>query len=228
MSSQAKKLMEREPEPIERESIGVSIIEDDELVRRNIERYIAYCDGLEMMSSHNSVESFLASQSTRSDVMILDIGLPGKSGLDGIPEILEKIPGLDIVMLTTYEEEDMVLRAICNGAVGYLSKKTSLEDLVAALRIVHSGGSYMSPMIAREIFRKFAQPPTDEIESDLLTRKQMEVLKRLVDGQTYTAIAEDLGISRETVKSHIKLIYRALHVENKSQAIRKYLEGDLN
>lgn len=228
VNTDALKSAKMQSKSVEQQVIGISIIEDDEVVRRNIEKYISYCQDFEVISSHGSVESFLRSPGRNSDVMILDIGLPGKSGLDGIPDILEELPDLDIVMLTTYEEEDMVLRAICQGAVGYLSKKTSLEDLMEAMRIVHAGGSYMSPMIAREIFRKFAQPPAKEVESSLLTQKQMNVLKRLVDGQTYTAIADDLAVSRETVKSHIKKIYRALHVKNKSQAIRKYLEGDLN
>lgn len=118
-------------------------------------RFISFHEEFELgmlcESATNFLDSFIVNQPDQTHILLLDIGLPGISGLDAIPLILEKIPDLNIVMLTTYEEEDVILKALCSGACSYISKKASLEEIVEALRIVANGGSYMSPSIAREI-----------------------------------------------------------------------------
>lgn len=212
--------------------IGVSIIEDNKSIRENVSKYISYSDDMEIISAFDSIETFIAfgssKSASRSDLLLLDIGLPGKSGLQGIPLILEQQPTIDIVMLTTYEEEEMILKALCLGAVGYISKKTSLADITDGLRIVNSGGSYMSPMIAREIFNHFGKANTKIKKPNILSNRQLDVLTKLVDGKTYNVIAAELNISIDTVKSHIKKLYRVLHVQNKAEAISKYLKGEIN
>jgi CheY-like chemotaxis protein len=133
----------------------ISIIEDNKVVRDNVSKFIGFHEEFELSMVYGSVESFLhaltINPTLQSDILLLDIGLPGLSGLEAIPLILEKMPQQDIIMLTTYEEEDVILRALCSGACSYISKKASLEEIVDALRIVANGGSYMSPSVAREI-----------------------------------------------------------------------------
>ncbi len=159
--------------------------------------------------------------------MLLDIGLPGMSGLEGIPDIRYRLPEVDIIMLTTYEEEEKILAALCAGACAYLSKRASLEEISNAIGVVNAGGSYMSPGIARQIVKHFSGAPVRKVEAQILTDRQLHVLKQLVDGHTYGTIAKQLGLSPETVKTHVKNIYRSLHVHNKAEAIQKYMRGEV-
>jgi DNA-binding NarL/FixJ family response regulator len=159
------------------------------------------------------------------DILLLDIGLPGMSGLEGLPLLREKLPDLDIIMLTTYEEEDMILKALCSGACSYISKKASLEEIVEAIRIVVKGGSYMSPSVAREIVQHLMGGRVSK--ATILSERQKQILELLVEGKSYSAIGKDLFISTETVRSHIKNMYRTLEVNNKAEAIAMYLKGHI-
>lgn len=212
--------------------ISVSIIEDNISIRENVSKYISFTDDIVIENAFGSVEDYLEFSKRNpkliSDILLLDIGLPGISGLEGLPMILQQKPSLEVVMLTTYEEEDTILKALCLGAVAYISKKSSLAEIAEALRIVNNGGSYMSPIIAREISRHFANSKDIHKETSIaLSPRQLDILKQLVDGLTYKSIGKKLGISVETVKSHIKKLYRVIHVNNKAEAIAKYLKGDL-
>ena len=158
-----------------------------------------------------------------TQILLLDIGLPGTSGIEAIPLILDKYPDLNIVMLTTYEEEDLILKALCSGACSYISKKATLEDIVEALRIVAKGGSYMSPSIAREIVNHLMGGRVSK--ATILSDRQKEILERLVDGKSYHTIAAELFISVETVRTHVKKMYKVLHVNNKTEAITQYMLG---
>ena len=126
-------------------------------------------------------------------------------------------------MLTTYEEEDVILKALCSGACSYISKKANLEEIVDALRIVANGGSYMSPSIAREIVNHLMGGRISK--ATILTDRQREILERLVDGKSYQTIASELFVSVETIRSHIKKMYKVLQVNNKTEAITKYMKG---
>lgn len=207
--------------------IRVSIIEDNKVIRDNVSKFISFHDEFEIMSIHGTANSFLdslvISPSFQTDILLLDIGLPGISGIDAIPMILEKMPDLNIVMLTTYEEEDVILKALCSGACSYISKKASLEEIVDALRIVAAGGSYMSPSIAREIVNHLMGGRVSK--ATILSDRQKEILEKLVDGKSYQTIASELFISVETVRSHVKKMYKVLHVNNKTEAITQYMKG---
>jgi hypothetical protein len=161
--------------------------------------------------------------SLESDILILDIGLPGLSGLEAIPIILARLPKQDIIMLTTYEEEDVILKALCSGACSYISKKASLEEIVDALRIVANGGSYMSPSVAREIVNHLMGGRISK--ASILSDRQKEILEKLVDGKSYSTISSELFISIETVRSHVKKLYKVLQVNNKTEAITQYMKG---
>ena len=208
----------------------ISMIEDMVDIRENVSKFISLHDEFKLAKTFGSIESFIhhadVTQEFHCDIILLDIGLPGKSGIEGIPDILSRVDGVDIIMLTTYEEEDVILQSICAGACSYISKKSSLSQIVDAMRIVKMGGSYMSPSIAREIVSylkvdKVAKTTT----ANSLTDRQNEILKSLAEGKTYKAISKELFISIETVRSHVKKLYKHLQVKNKAEAISLYLQG---
>ncbi|MBK9487498.1 MAG: response regulator transcription factor [Haliscomenobacter sp.] len=205
----------------------ISIIEDNKVVRENVSKFVGFHEEFELCQVHGSVESFLhalnINPSLQSDILILDIGLPGLSGLEAIPLILERLPHQDIIMLTTYEEEDVILKALCSGACSYISKKASLDEIVEALRIVANGGSYMSPSIAREIVNHLMGGRVSK--ASILSDRQKEILEKLVDGKSYATISSELFISIETVRSHVKKLYKVLQVNNKTEAITQYMKG---
>ena len=207
----------------------IDIVEDHQVIRENVKTYIEFHDDLEVNIVSGSIESYILElkkdPNNKANALLLDVGLPGKSGIEGIPEILAIHPDLDIIMLTTYEEEEVILRAICSGACSYISKKASLEEIVKALRIVIGGGSYMSPSIAREIVKHLMGGRVSK--ATILSVRQKEILELLVDGKSYSKIAEELFISIETVRSHVKKLYKVLQVNNKSEAISMYLKGHI-
>jgi DNA-binding NarL/FixJ family response regulator len=208
---------------------NIAIIEDNKSIRNGVSTYIGFQEDMELVFATDSVEAFLRiidkPTTEHPDVLLLDIGLPGISGVEGIPYILEQLPELDIIMLTTYEEESVILKAICAGACSYLSKRASLDEIIEAIRIVKKGGSYMSPVIAREIVQYLMGGQISK--ATMLTERQKSVLKELVKGKTYTAIAKEMQLSPETVKSHIKRMYKALHINSKAEAIAMYLRGEI-
>lgn len=211
------------------DKIKISIIEDNKVIRDNVSKFISFHEEFELAAICDSATFFLHTSiinpSSQTHILLLDIGLPGISGLDAIPLILEKIPDINIVMLTTYEEEDVILKALCAGACSYISKKASLEEIVEALRIVAKGGSYMSPSIAREIVNHLMGGRVSK--ATILTDRQKEILEKLVDGKSYHTIASELFISVETVRTHIKKLYKVLHVNNKTEAITQYMRGHI-
>lgn len=208
---------------------SIAIIEDNKVIRDNVSKFISFHEEFDLSIISGSVESFLHETEIRPqhkpEILLLDIGLPGISGIEGIPLILEQLPNLEIIMLTTYEEEEIILKALCSGASSYLSKKASLEEIVDAIRIVVKGGSYMSPSIAREIVNHLMGGRASK--ATILTDRQKEIIQKLVDGKSYAAIAKDLFISTETVRTHIKKMYKTLHVNNKAEAIAMYLRGEI-
>lgn len=208
-------------------AVKVNIIEDNKVIRDNVSKFIGFHEEFELGQIHESavnfLDTFIPTNTEQVQILLLDIGLPGISGLDAIPLILEKIPEINIVMLTTYEEEDVILKALCSGACSYISKKASLEEIVEALRIVANGGSYMSPSIAREIVNHLMGGRVSK--ATILTDRQKEILQKLSDGKSYHTIASELFVSVETIRSHVKKMYKVLQVNNKTEAITQYMKG---
>jgi DNA-binding NarL/FixJ family response regulator len=207
----------------------IGIIEDNRVIRDNVSKFIGFHPEFKVVLQHASVEAFFsaleATPALWPELLLLDIGLPGMSGLEAIPLLLEKMPRLDIVILTTYEEEEVILKALCAGACSYISKKASLEEIVEALRIVVAGGSYMSPSVAREIVNHLMGGRVSK--ATILTERQKEILEKLVDGKSYAVIAAELFVSVETVRSHVKKMYKVLQVNNKTEAITQYMKGHI-
>ena len=209
------------------EKVIIHIVEDNKVIRDSVKKFISFHEEFAIDVVETSADSFLLKNiqhpSEITQILLLDIGLPGTSGIEAIPLILDKYPELNIVMLTTYEEEDIILKALCSGACSYISKKATLEDIVEALRIVAKGGSYMSPSIAREIVNHLMGGRVSK--ATILSDRQKEILERLVDGKSYQTIAAELFISVETVRTHVKKMYKLLHVNNKTEAITQYMMG---
>lgn len=211
------------------ENIRLAIIEDDTIIRESLEAFLGAHPAIQLSTVAGSVEEFLektaqpALQATQVDVLLLDIGLPGMSGIEGIRHIRQKFPSTDIVMLTTFEEDDKIFKSLCAGACSYISKRTPLPTIQEAIFTVHRGGSFMSPSIARKIAQHFM--PKQRKETDQLSPRQQQIVEGLVDGLSYKLIADKLSISIDTVRDHIKHIYRTLEVNSKAEVIRKALEG---
>ena len=210
--------------------IHLAIIEDDEMVREGLEDYLGDNPRLQLGPISDSVEGFLEQidnslEKPHIDLMLLDIGLPGMSGIQGIRHIRQKLPDTDIIMLTTYEESDKIFKALCAGACSYMTKRASLAEIEEAIMIVYKGGSYMSPAIGRKVAQHFM--PAAPKEGDVLTPRQKQIVQGIVDGLSYKMIADKLSISLDTVRDHIKRIYRELEVNSKAEVIRKALDGEI-
>lgn len=209
--------------------IRVSIIEDDRTTRESLVTYMTETPGLEITQvSVNAEDGLHAMRTTmiKPDVLVLDIGLPGMSGLEAIAPLKEAHPELDIIMFTTYEEEDKIFSALCAGATSYISKRTPLKTIVDSVITVANGGSYMSPRIARKVANHF-KPKAKSSNHEKLTVRQMEITESVVDGLSYKMIAAKLHISVDTVRSHIKKIYKTLEINSKMELVKKYNQGDV-
>ena len=208
--------------------ILAAVIEDDRATREGLSLLINGTPGYRCVGSYRSVEDALREKSSEPpDVLLLDIHLPGMLGSEGVHVLKEKYPTVQILMLTIYAEQDLVFESICNGACGYLLKKTVPAKLLEAIREAHEGGAPMSPEIARKVvnlFQKTGPPP--KIEGQL-TPQEIRLLKLLSEGHSYQSASELLHISINTVRNHIRSIYEKLHVHSKSEAVSKALRSHL-
>ncbi len=160
------------------------------------------------------------------DVILLDIGLKGKSGVEGVASLKSAAPDSRIIMFTVYEENEKIFEAICNGASGYLLKTSTGDEIISSIKNVLTGGGPMSPVIAGKVLSMFSQIAPVR-ENYMLSVREKEVLKELVDGMTKKEISEKLFISYHTVDSHIRNIYDKLHVNSKSEAVAKAVKERL-
>jgi DNA-binding NarL/FixJ family response regulator len=209
------------------ESLRVGIVEDDRATREGLALLIDGTPGYCCRETFRSVEEALRAQGPAPDVVLLDIHLPGIPGSEGVKALQEKHPSAVILMLTVYEEQDLVFESICNGASGYLLKKTPPARLLEAIREAHAGGAPMSPEIARKVvhlFRRVAPPPPSDHR---LTEQEVRLLALLSEGASYQGSAVALGISINTVRNYIRSVYEKLHVHSKSAAVSKALKSGL-
>lgn len=204
----------------------LSIIEDDETIRDSLKLFIKAKSNIEIASISNSVEDFLSlTFQSFPELLLLDIGLPGMSGIEGIPFIKKKYPKIEIIILTTYEEDDLIFSALCAGASSYISKRTSLAKILEALYIVENGGSYMSPSIAKKVANSFIKSQSKNKIS--LSERQNEIVDYIVKGYTYIQISDLCFISINTVRTHIKRVYSILEINSKAGLIQKYNDGEI-
>jgi DNA-binding NarL/FixJ family response regulator len=210
------------------EQIRTAIVEDDRATREGLCLLINGTQGYRCVGSYRSVEEALQCATGETpDVMLLDIHLPGMLGSEGVRVLKQKYPALQVLMLTIYAEQDLVFESICNGACGYLLKKTPPARLLEAVREAHEGGAPMSPEIARKVvtlFQKTTPPPKID---ERLTAQEIRLLKLLSEGHSYQTASEILHISINTVRNYIRSIYDKLHVHSKSEAVSKALRSHL-
>lgn len=196
--------------------IRVAIIEDDETIREGYAYLIGNTGGYKVVGAYPSFED-AAKKLVHDDpdVLLLDVELPGISGIDAMPKIKKLLPETHILILTVYEQELLIFRALGNGAAGYLTKNTPPEKIIAAIHEVMEGGGPMSAHIARMVIHSFQRN-----EESPLTRRETEILEQIATGKSRKRIAQELFIDLETVKSHIKNIYHKLNVHSKADAIK--------
>jgi DNA-binding NarL/FixJ family response regulator len=208
--------------------ILIGIVEDDEQIREGIITYLHRHDQFVCDWSYGSVEDLLSNLSERSipNVLIMDIGLPGMSGIEGMKIIKGKYPSIDIIVFSVYNDSKKIFDSLCAGATGYLLKNTPLEEIKDGIELLAKGGSPMSPQIARKVIEYFNDQRKVEVQSPL-SLKEKEIVVGLVDGLSYKLIADRMDISIETVRFHIKNIYRKLHVHGKAEVISKSLRGEI-
>jgi DNA-binding NarL/FixJ family response regulator len=208
--------------------IRAAIVEDQRRTREGLRALIEAGEGLTCVGAWGSMEEALgAPLNPPPDVMLIDLGLPGMSGIEGIVALRKRCPSTALIVLTVYEDNDRVFRALCAGATGYLLKNTPPAKLLESLREAVDGGSPMSPEIARlvvELFRKFHPP---ERANYNLTPHELRLLKLLVEGHSYKTAAAELGVTINTIAFHIQNIYGKLQVHSKSEAVARALNENL-
>jgi two-component system nitrate/nitrite response regulator NarL len=208
------------------ETIRVAIVEDDTATRHGLASLIGGEPGFECIWHCASVEDALDRLADSPEVLLLDIGLPGIPGSEGVRIFRDRSPNMQVVMLTVFDDADRVFQSICNGACGYLLKKTAPKELLEAIQQAHHGGAPMTPEIARKVITLFRQtaPPPRKAEHGLSSR-ELEVLTLLAEGYGYVNIAARLEITINTIRNHIRSIYEKLHVNTSSEAVSKAIRG---
>ena len=208
--------------------LALWIIEDDDLYRDTLRSLIDSTEGMRCTRAFRTCEEAfkVLEKEYAPEVVLMDIGLPGMSGIDGIRRIKSTSPATDLVILTIHEEDQNVFRAICAGASGYLLKSSPPGEIVDAIREVTGGGAPMNAQIARKVLTMFSDLATPKGDYGL-TEREKEILHLMIDGLTKKAIARDLFVSSFTVETHIKNIYAKLHVHSGRGAVSKVLKEHL-
>jgi len=213
----------------DQDPIRVMIVEDDRVTRDGLRQLVDGTPGYRCLSVFGSLEQVLAGRAgeQQPNVVLLDIQLPGMPGSRGVGSLRERWPGAAILMLTAFDDEDKIFESLCNGATGYLLKRTPPARLLEAVREARDGGAPMSPEIARkvvELFRRTAPPITLE---EALTPQEIQLLRLLAEGCSYQTAGGQLGISINTVRNYIRNVYEKLQVHTKSAAVSKAMRAGL-
>lgn len=199
--------------------IKVGIIEDNEYMREGWETFIDYEDDLTVIGSFCSCEeAFESVEINNLDLVIMDIGLPGMTGIEGVEYMREHHPDVNIIMATVHDDDDHIFDALKAGAVGYLMKKVTPDEMVNAIRNAQEGGSPITPNIARKVIATFQRAADLEEE---LSERENQILKELATGKSYAAIGKKIFLSVDGVRHHIRNIYQKLEVHSRSEAIAK-------
>lgn len=205
----------------EKEFIKIIIIEDNRYMREGWTTILDFESDFVVLGSFESCEdAFETDQMGRADVVLMDIELPGMSGIEGVKHLQNEHPDLSIIMATVFDDDQNVFDALCAGAVGYLMKKVSPEELKQAIRDANDGGSPMTPNIARKVIESFHNPPSKD-QGKELNERELEILQQLAKGKSYAAIGKTVFLSVDGVRYHIRNIYRKLQVSSRSEAVSK-------
>jgi DNA-binding NarL/FixJ family response regulator len=205
--------------------IRVLLVDDHEMVRRGLAVFVQSFDDLMLVGeAGNGKEALNFLAETPADVILMDIMMPVMNGIEAIREIKSRWPEIKIVAMTSFEEEDLVKDAVSSGAIGFLMKNASIDALAAAVRNAHAGKATLAPEAAQILMDAASKPPEKVYD---LTRRELDVLKELVDGKTNPEIAQTLSVSRATVKTHVSNILGKLNVSSRIEAVKLALEKTL-
>lgn len=206
-----------------RSAISVSIVEDNAKLLKALSILIDSSPDLRVQSLHADAEDALEKlPSAPPDIVLMDINLPGISGIDCVAALVQRLPQVRIVMLTAFENSDDIFASLSAGAHGYLLKSTEPEQLLDSIREVASGGSPISGSVARKIVEFFRVKPVKPEAASLISPREEEVLRLLADGCPYKQIADTMQLSMGTVRTYIERIYTKLHVHSRTEAVMKY------
>lgn len=202
----------------------VALVEDSAAMSRNLERMLRRAPDVRCVCVCNSAEEALVKiPQHKPDVVLMDINLPGASGIECTARLKFQLPAMQVIMLTVYEDTVSIFNALKAGACGYLLKRAAPSEILEALATVQNGGAPMTSEIARKIVMTFQSPPPDPVEATVLSARELEILELLSRGKVSKEIAEVLNISYHTVRVHTKHIYEKLHVRSRSEAMVKYM-----
>jgi DNA-binding NarL/FixJ family response regulator len=205
-------------------AITVAIVEDQDQLRSTLARVISRAEGFQCVGQYASAEAALeVLPKERPNVVLMDINLPGMNGVECVRKLKQLAPEVLVVMLTVYEDTENIFNALAAGASGYLLKRTTSAELLAAIREVIHGGSPMTTHIARKVVQSFQKAGASPQATENLSQREQEVLDCLAQGFLYKEIAEKLGISYETVHTYIRRIYEKLQVRTRTEAVAKFL-----
>jgi len=202
--------------------IRIAIVEDDKELRELLRKRMERAEGIRVVGTYLQAEHYLEKLTElEADVVLMDINMPGKNGIDCVREAKAIKPEVQYLMLTIFENPAYIFEALCAGATGYLLKSTSAEELVEAIRDIHKGGSPMNSAIARMVVNSFQKESQQRINDELLSDREKGVLDGLAAGLQYKEFATKAGTSTETVRVHVRRIYSKLQVSGRMEAVRK-------
>lgn len=209
--------------------IKVVIFEDNDQLREMLFQMINISEGFSCTGAYpNAMDLEFKIRRSQPDVVLMDIDMPGISGIDAVKVITEKFPAVQVMMQTIFEDSNKVFDSICAGASGYLLKSSLSEQIVSAIKELKAGGAPMSPAIAKKVLNRFQeQNPYIKKDDYKLSGREKEILTCLMKGMSYKMIADACFISMDTVKFHIKKIYEKLHVNSKSEAVIKAMKNKI-
>jgi DNA-binding NarL/FixJ family response regulator len=206
--------------------IKVAIVDDDEGIRTSLAALIRRAPALRLSGDYGNAESALQEIPRRPpDVVLMDINLPGMNGVECVRQLKNSLPSVQVLMLTVYEDSDSLFNSLKAGASGYLLKRTASAKLIDAIRDVHTGGSPMTPQLARRVVQYFSKPSESDSQVSNLTPGERDFLDQLAKGYAYKEIADRMNISIDTVRSYVRTVYEKLHVHSRTEAVVKYLRG---
>lgn len=209
-------------------NIKVSIYEDNDVLRETLSYLVLGTGTLELTGAYPDCSKVMENcVIARPDVILMDIDMPGISGIEATAMIKATFPEINIMILTIFEDKNKVFEALCAGATGYMLKKSSAVEIIKAIDDLHHGGSPMTGEIARKVFEFFSNPVFQKNNDYSLSARELDILKCLVEGDSYKMIADACSISMGTVRFHINNIYKKLHVNSKSEAVIKTLKERL-
>jgi DNA-binding NarL/FixJ family response regulator len=204
--------------------IKVAIVEDNEALRKSLENLFNQTEGIKCVLSLNNLLNIISEVGkAQPDIILMDIGLPHISGIEGVYTVKSVYSRIQVLMFTVFEDDDKIFDAIRAGASGYILKKTPSEEIVESIKDLYHGGAPMSAVIARKVIQSFQSQPVTQLQEFDLTARETEILYSLIDSLSYKRIAEKYFVSISTIRTHICSIYHKLHVNSKSEAVAKVL-----